>query len=149
MDEADVIEVPVASVPDEDEDEEDDDEPEPDEIEATLDEILKVRLVVVDDDDEDEEEEAPDTDDRGDSVGKVLPQAAGRGFVCQVLLPGQAPQPAWPIRTGCGAGTAFEGPAGGRRWRGGGVHGLISMGEAPSADRASSADDRQHRHASW
>ncbi len=86
------VEVPVATVPDEDEDEEDDEEPEPDEIEATLDEILKERLVVVDDEDEDEEEEAVDTDDRGDGVGKVLPKQPGE-FVCQscflVKHPGQ------------------------------------------------------------
>jgi len=82
LEEADGVEVPVATVPDEDEDEDDDDEPEPDEIEATLDEILKERLVVVDDEDEDEEEEPADTDDRGDGVGKVLPKQPGE-FVCQ------------------------------------------------------------------
>jgi len=90
-----VVEVPVATVPDEDDDDEDDDEPEPDEIEATLDEILKERLVVPDDDD-DEEEEAPDTDDRGDS-GKVLPKQPGE-FVCQscflVKHPSQLADPA-------------------------------------------------------
>lgn len=75
------VEVPVATVPDEDEDDEEDDEPEPDEVEATLDEILKERLVVGDDEDEDEEE-APDTEDRGDGVGKVLPKQPGE-FVCQ------------------------------------------------------------------
>ena len=76
------VEVPVASVPDEDDEDEDDDEPEPDEIEATLDEILKERLVVVDDDEDDEEDDIPDTDDRGDGVGKVLPKQPGE-FVCQ------------------------------------------------------------------
>jgi len=76
------VEVPVAVVPDEDDDEDDEEEPEPDEIEATLDEILKERLVVVDDDDEDEEEEPADADDRGDLVGKVLPKQPGE-FVCQ------------------------------------------------------------------
>jgi hypothetical protein len=74
------VEVPVATVPDEDDDDDDDDEPEPDEIEATLDEILKERLVVADEED-DEEEEVPDTDDRVD-VGKVLPKQPGE-FVCQ------------------------------------------------------------------
>ncbi len=81
-DEDEVVEVPVAVVPDEDEDDDDEEEPEPDEIEATLDEILKERLVVVDEEDDDEEEETSDTDDRGDAVGKVLPKQPGE-FVCQ------------------------------------------------------------------
>ncbi|GAC1312771.1 MAG: hypothetical protein NVSMB12_03390 [Acidimicrobiales bacterium] len=78
----DAVEVPVAVVPDEDDDDDDDDEPEPDEIEATLDEILKERLVVPEEEDDDEEEDTPDTDDRGDGVGKVLPKQPDE-FVCQ------------------------------------------------------------------
>ncbi|GAC1536604.1 MAG: hypothetical protein NVS3B12_19760 [Acidimicrobiales bacterium] len=80
-DTAEAIEVPVAVVPDEDDDDDDDDEPEPDEIEATLDEILKERLVVPEEEDDDEEE-TPDADDRGDGVGKVLPKQPDE-FVCQ------------------------------------------------------------------
>ncbi|GAC1588292.1 MAG: hypothetical protein NVS3B21_03910 [Acidimicrobiales bacterium] len=78
---AEAIEVPVAVVPDEDDDDDDDDEPEPDEIEATLDEILKERLVVPEEEDDDEEE-TPDADERADGVGKVLPKQPNE-FVCQ------------------------------------------------------------------
>jgi hypothetical protein len=81
-DEAEVVEVPVATVPDEDDDDDEDEEPEPDEIEATLDEILKERLVVTDEEDEAEEDETPDTDERADSLTKVLPKQPGE-FVCQ------------------------------------------------------------------
>lgn len=89
--------MPVATVPDEDDEEEDEEEPEPDEIEATLDEILKERLVVVEDEDEEEEDEAPEADDRADSVTKVLPKQPGE-FVCQscflVKHPSQLADPA-------------------------------------------------------
>src|ERR687891_352569 len=65
---------------DEDE-EEDDDELSEDDVEASLDEILKERLVVGDEE-EDEEEETPDPEERGDPVGKVLPKQPDE-FVCQ------------------------------------------------------------------
>lgn len=63
-------------------DEEDDDEDEEvidEDVEASLDVILKERLVVDDDEDEDEVVEA---DDRSDSVAKVLPKQPDE-FVCQ------------------------------------------------------------------
>ena len=52
-------------------------------MEASLDVILKERLVVVDDDDADEDEEdVGDPDERGDSPLRVLPKQPGE-FVCQ------------------------------------------------------------------
>jgi len=76
-------------------------EREPDEIEATLDEILKELLVVVDDEEDDEEEEASDVDDRGESVGKVLPKQPGE-FVCQSCFLVKHPsQLADPVRMWC------------------------------------------------
>jgi len=62
-----------------DEDEDDDDEP--DEVEATLDEILKERLVVADEEEEDEDE-VPDTEDKAEAGAKVLPKQPDE-FVCQ------------------------------------------------------------------
>jgi hypothetical protein len=50
-------------------------------VEASLDVILKERLVVVDDEDDDDEE-APEGEDRADSPMKVLPKQPGE-FVCQ------------------------------------------------------------------
>jgi hypothetical protein len=86
--------VPEAKVVREDEDEEDEEEDEDsDDVEASLDVILKERLVVVDDDeDEDDEEDVGDPDERGDSQIRVLPKQPGE-FVCQscflVKHPGQ------------------------------------------------------------
>jgi hypothetical protein len=73
-----------AKVGREDEDEEDEDEDEDsDDVEASLDVILKERLVVVDDEDDDEDEEdVGDPDERGDSPLRVLPKQPGE-FVCQ------------------------------------------------------------------
>ena len=52
-------------------------------MEASLDVILKERLVVVDDEDEDDDEEdVGDPDERGDSPLRVLPKQPGE-FVCQ------------------------------------------------------------------
>ncbi|HET9442841.1 MAG TPA: DUF4193 family protein [Acidimicrobiales bacterium] len=65
----------------EDEDEEEDDDLEPDDVEASLDQILKERLVVADDEEEDEDE-VPETDERSDAVTKVLPKQPDE-FVCQ------------------------------------------------------------------
>ena len=62
-------------------DHEPDDDLEPDDVEASLDEILKERLVVVEEED-DEDEETPDTDDRADATTKVLPKQPDE-FVCQ------------------------------------------------------------------
>jgi hypothetical protein len=67
---------------DEDEDFEEEDE-DTDDVEASLDVILKERLVVADDEeDEDDDEEIGDTDERGDSPMRVLPKQPGE-FVCQ------------------------------------------------------------------
>jgi hypothetical protein len=73
-----------AKVGREDEDEEDEEEDEDsDDVEASLDVILKERLVVVDDEDDDEDEEdVGDPDERGDSPLRVLPKQPGE-FVCQ------------------------------------------------------------------
>ncbi|MBA3655402.1 MAG: DUF4193 family protein, partial [Actinobacteria bacterium] len=63
-------------------DEEEDEELEDDDVEASLDEILKERLVVPDEE-EDDEEEVPDSEDRsGDGALKVLPKQPDE-FVCQ------------------------------------------------------------------
>lgn len=62
-------------------DEEDlDDETLDEDVEASLDEILKERLVVIDDDIE--REEAPEADDRSDIASRVVPKQADE-FVCQ------------------------------------------------------------------
>ena len=68
----------------EDEDyEEDDEDEDSDDVEASLDVILKERLVVVDDEeDEDDEDDVGDVDERGDSPLRVLPKQPGE-FVCQ------------------------------------------------------------------
>ena len=65
---------------------EDEDEENGDDVEASLDVILKSRLVVSGDDDdedeEDEEEEEAEGDERGDTATRVLPKQPGE-FVCQ------------------------------------------------------------------
>lgn len=61
--------------------EDDEDELDDDDVEASLDVILKERLVVEDDDDEDEDEPA-DAEDRSDGNLRVLPKQPGE-FVCQ------------------------------------------------------------------
>lgn len=60
----------------------DEDDLDDDEVEASLDVILKERLVVVDDEDEDEDTEAADAEDRADGTLRVLPKQPGE-FVCQ------------------------------------------------------------------
>jgi hypothetical protein len=60
---------------------EDDDELDDDDVEASLDVILKERLVVEDEEEEDEDEPA-DVEDRGDGAFRVLPKQPGE-FVCQ------------------------------------------------------------------
>ncbi|MDP9403091.1 MAG: DUF4193 domain-containing protein [Actinomycetota bacterium] len=64
---------------DDDEDDEDDEEADEDDVEASLDVILKEKLVVAD---EDEDEEAPDTEERAEVTPKVLPKQPDE-FVCQ------------------------------------------------------------------
>ncbi len=60
--------------------EEDDDLEDEDDVEASLDVILKERLVVVDD--EEDEDDIPDAEDRVDGTMRVLPKQPGE-FVCQ------------------------------------------------------------------
>ncbi len=73
--------VDVKPVPrDDDDDDDEEDEDDSDDVEASLDVILKERMVVTDD--EDDEDEATDGEDRGDSPLKVLPKQPGE-FVCQ------------------------------------------------------------------
>jgi hypothetical protein len=70
-----------ATAEDEETEEEDlDDETLDEDVEASLDEILKERLVVIDDDVE--REESPETDDRSDIASRVVPKQADE-FVCQ------------------------------------------------------------------
>ena len=75
--------VPAAVVrPEADEDEEEEeDEPLDEDVEASLDVILKERMVVEEDDDDDDED-AVESDERGESPLKVLPKQPGE-FVCQ------------------------------------------------------------------
>jgi hypothetical protein len=65
-----------------DEEEEDEEEEDTDDVEASLDVILKERLVVEDEEDEEDEGEVGDVDERGDSPLRVLPKQPGE-FVCQ------------------------------------------------------------------
>jgi Domain of unknown function (DUF4193) len=74
-DEADEVE-PTAGKPLE---EDEDDVPDADDVEASLDVILKERLVV---EDEPEDEESIEVDDRGEGTERVLPKQADE-FVCQ------------------------------------------------------------------
>ena len=63
--------------------EEEEDDLDDDEVEASLDVILKERLVVTEEEDEEDEEDEPaDTEDRGDGNTRVLPKQPGE-FVCQ------------------------------------------------------------------
>jgi hypothetical protein len=62
-------------------DEDDDDLLDDDDVEASLDVILKERLVV-EDEDEDEDDEPADAEDRGDGSLRVLPKQPGE-FVCR------------------------------------------------------------------
>jgi hypothetical protein len=59
-------------------DDDDDDVPDADDVEASLDVILKERLVV---EDEPEDEEVADADDRAEGVERVLPKQSDE-FVC-------------------------------------------------------------------
>jgi hypothetical protein len=61
-------------------DEEDEEEPDDEDVEASLDTILKERLVV---EEPEEDEDAPEPEDRsGDGVERVLPKQPGE-FVCR------------------------------------------------------------------
>ena len=74
-----VLRTPAREDDDEEEEEEDEDT---DDVEASLDVILKERLVVEDEEDEEDDEEVGDVDERGDSPLRVLPKQPGE-FVCQ------------------------------------------------------------------
>lgn len=76
--EVDRTERPVADVisEDEDEDEDEEDDDDEDDVEASLDEILRERLVVVEDDDDEVD------DEKADITGRVLPRQPDE-FVCQ------------------------------------------------------------------
>ncbi|HEX3542730.1 MAG TPA: DUF4193 family protein [Acidimicrobiales bacterium] len=78
------VDTPVVTHPpparEDDEEEDDDEEADSDDVEASLDVILKERLVVADEEEDDDEE--PEGDDRPDSPLKVLPKQPGE-FVCQ------------------------------------------------------------------
>jgi len=51
-------------------------------VEASLDVILKDRLVIEEEEEEEEEEEVPDAEERAEGAGKVVPKRPGE-FVCQ------------------------------------------------------------------
>jgi hypothetical protein len=71
----------AADADDEDEEEEDEEILDADDVEASLDVILKDRLVVEEEEDE-EEEEAPDPEERAEGATKVPPKRPDE-FVCQ------------------------------------------------------------------
>jgi|SRR5579863_1179240 len=62
--------------------EEEEEEEDDDDVEASLDVILKERLVVPDEADEEDEGEPTDAEDRADGATRVLPKQPGE-FVCQ------------------------------------------------------------------
>jgi hypothetical protein len=69
-------EVAVVAVPALEEGEEDEEEVDDEDVEASLDEILKERLVV-----EEEEDDVPETEDRSETSERVLPKQPDE-FVC-------------------------------------------------------------------
>jgi Domain of unknown function (DUF4193) len=71
-----VVEEPLTEIEDDDEDCDDDD------VEASLDVILKERLVVADEAEDEEDAEPTDAEDRADGAMRVLPKQPGE-FVCQ------------------------------------------------------------------
>ena len=58
------------------------DDTDPDDVEASLDDILKDRLVIEDDGPDDDDDETPDLDDRGEGASVVIPRRPDE-FVCQ------------------------------------------------------------------
>ena len=84
----------------EEEEEEEEEEVEDEDVEASLDVILKERLVVADGEEEDEDE-VPDTEDRAEPSVKVLPKRPDE-FVCQSCFLVKHPsQLADPVRQLC------------------------------------------------
>lgn len=76
------IEPKPAVLRSEEDEEEEEEEEEEEDVEASLDDILKERLVVLDEDEEEEEEELEDSDYRSDIALRVLPKQPDE-FVCQ------------------------------------------------------------------
>ncbi|MDA8071067.1 MAG: DUF4193 family protein [Actinomycetota bacterium] len=72
--------LPVTTAAGEEADDDDDDDGDDDDVEASLDEILKERLVV--EEDEDEDDDVPDVDDRSEIADRVLPKQPDE-FVCR------------------------------------------------------------------
>ena len=94
--------IPVASVAAvAEENEDDDDEVDDEDVEASLDEILKERLVV---EDAEEDEEVPELDDRSEPTERVLPKQPDE-FVCSscflVKHPGLLADPARGLCRDC------------------------------------------------
>lgn len=71
-----VVEEPLTEI------EDDDDELDDDDVEASLDVILKERLVVADEAEDEDDAEPTDAEDRADGATRVLPKQPGE-FVCQ------------------------------------------------------------------
>jgi hypothetical protein len=90
--EEDVSDGVVTKTREDDEDYDEDEDEDSDDVEASLDVILKERLVVVDDDEDEDDDELVEGEDRGDTPMRVLPKQPGE-FVCQscflVKHPGQ------------------------------------------------------------
>lgn len=79
----DVVEAPaMPEAPAAAEEEDDDEVADPDDVEASLDDILKDRLVIEDDTPDDDDDETPDLDDRGEGASVVIPRRPDE-FVCQ------------------------------------------------------------------
>ena len=97
-----VVEVEIVPIETEDEDDDDLDD---DDIEASLDVILKERLVVVDDE-EDEEEEAPDSEERGEGSFACCPSSPASSSAGPVSS--SRARLSSPTRSACSAETACE-----------------------------------------
>lgn len=72
--------VPISTVENADDDAEPEEEPEDEDVEASLDEILKERMVVIEE--EPEEEDIVDLEDRADAAERVKPKQPDE-FVCR------------------------------------------------------------------
>src|SRR5688572_5798712 len=78
--EEEVVPVPVVAGEADEEELEEDEDVDVDDVEASLDEILKEKLVV--EEDEEDEDDTPEVDERGEGALKVLPKQPDE-FVCQ------------------------------------------------------------------
>ena len=86
--------------------EEEEEEPEDEDVEASLDVILKERLVV---EDEPEDEEVADADDRTEGTERVLPKQPDE-FVCRSCFLVKHPSQLADPQATCSAGTVSEHP---------------------------------------